>query len=524
MISLLLVLSLLATMVVGCGGAKDGDKNAGGGTNKDILIFAQGADPRGLDPAMVDDGESAKVIVNVYDTLVKYKADSTEIEPSLATEWSSSPDGKEWTFKLRSGVKFHDGTPFNAEAVKFSVDRQLPPQRTDAMPYASFVYGAVKEVQVVDENTVKFILTDPYAPFLANLAMAMAAPIVSPAAVKKYGADFNSNPVGTGPYKFIKWDKGQQIALERNDDYFGDKAKTPKVVFKITKENSVRASELMTGAVDIIDGVDPNDVKKLEESKMLVAKDAGMNINYMLFMSDRAPFNNAKLRQAVSYAVNKDELVKYLYKDLAEVAPSMLPTFIPGYDPSLKGIAYDPNKAKAMLAELGYTEAKPLSVHMITYSNPRPYNPVGGEKLAAAVQADLAKVGIKATIQSYPWKEYKDALFKADGVNIAFYGWTGDNGDPDNFLSLLDSSQIDASLNAAKYTNKQVDALLKQGVVEQDMTKRVEIYKQMQKVVEADAPWVFISHSKTLAAYRPAVKNFNYHPTGVVFLSGVTKE
>lgn len=522
-LSLLLVLALLATMVVGCGGAKSSDKSGGTGTNKDILIFAQGADPRGLDPAMVDDGESAKVMCNIYDTLVKYKPDSTEIVPSLATEWTSSPDGKEWTFKLKSGVKFHDGTPFNAEAVKFSVDRQLPPQRTDDMPYASFVFGPVKEVQVVDANTVKFILTDPYAPFLANLAMALAAPIVSPTAVKKYGADYNSNPVGTGPFKFVKWDKGQQIVLDRNDEYFGDKAKMKKVVFKITKENSVRASELMTGAVDIIDGVDPNDVKKLEESKMTVAKDAGMNINYMLFMCDRAPFNNAKLRQAVSYAINKDELVKYLYKDLAETAPSMLPTFIPGYDPSLKGIPYDPAKAKAMLAELGYTEAKPLTVNMITYSNPRPYNPVGGEKLAAAVQADLAKVGVKANIQSYPWKEYKDALFKADGANIGFYGWTGDNGDPDNFLSLLDSSQIAGSLNSAKYTNKQVDTLLKQGVVEQDMAKRVEIYKQMQKIVEADAPWVFISHGKTLAAYRPAVKDFKYHPTGVVYLSGVSK-
>jgi peptide/nickel transport system substrate-binding protein len=221
------------------------------------------------DPAFGDDGESAKVICNVYEGLVRYKPDSTEVEPCLATEWKMSPDGKEWTFTLRQGVKFQDGSDFDAAAVKFSVDRQLPPQRTDAMPYASFTFGPVKEVQVVDKYTVKFVLTEPYAPFLANLAMALAAPIVSPTAVKKSGEDFNNNPVGTGPYKFVKWTKGQMIELTAWEGYWGDQPKTKKVVFKITKENSVRASELITGADDIIDGVDPNDVKKLEESKML---------------------------------------------------------------------------------------------------------------------------------------------------------------------------------------------------------------------------------------------------------------
>ncbi|HHW42047.1 MAG TPA: ABC transporter substrate-binding protein [Syntrophomonadaceae bacterium] len=517
LISFVVVLALLTT-AAGCGG------NAGTSATsaKDTLVFAQGADPRGLDPALVDDGESAKVIANVFETLVKYKEDSTEIEPCLATSWEKSADGKEWTFKLRRGVKFHDGTDFDAYAVKFTVDRQLPPQVTADMPYASFTFGPVKEVQVVDKYTVKFILKEPYAPFLANLAMSLAAPIVSPAAVKKYGDDFTNNPVGTGPYKFVKWDKGQQVVLEANPNYWGPQPKMKKVVFKIVKENSVRASDLITGAVDIIDGVDPNDVAKLEKSKMLVAKDAGMNINYMGFICDRPPFNNVKLRQAVSYAINKEELVKYLYKDLAQVAPSMLPDFIPGYDPSLKGIPYDPEKAKQLLKEAGYPNG--LKVKMITYSNPRPYNPVGGEKLAAAVQAQLAKVGIQAEIQSYPWKEYKDALFKvADGAQIFFYGWTGDNGDPDNFLSLLETKEIESSLNSAKYSNPQVDKLLVEGRTTLDMNRRIEIYKELQKIVENEAPWVFISHGKTLAAYRPGVKNFKYHPTGVVHLWNVEK-
>lgn len=518
----LLALAVLAvfalSLIAGCGGKEAAQTEKG-----TTLVFAQGSDPRGLDPAFVDDGESAKVIVNVFENLVQYKPGSTEIQPGLATEWESSPDGKVWTFKLRQGVKFHDGTPFNAEAVKFSVERQLPPNRTDDMPYASFVFGQVDKVEVVDEYTVKFILKEPYAPFLANMAMCLAAPIVSPAAVKKYGDDFIEHPVGTGPFKFVKWDKGQQIVLERNNEYWGEKAKVDKLVFKFTKENAVRASELMTGAVDAMDGVDPNDVKRLEEAGMKVIKDPGMNINYFAFFCNKKPFDNPKLRQAVSMAINRDNLTNYLYQGFAQTANGPLPSFMPGYDPNLKPLPYDPEKAKALLKECGYDEAHPLKITIMAYTNPRPYNPVGGEKLAAAIQADLLKVGVQSEIKTYPWKEYKDALFKAEDGDCFVYGWIGDNGDPDNFLSLLDSNEIAGSLNAAKYANPRVDQLLKEGRREMDPAKRAKIYSDLQKIILEDAPWVYLTHATMLAAYRPEVQGFAVHPTGVIFFKDVTK-
>lgn len=271
----MLLVSLLAVALVGCVGGDNKEKAAETAKQK-IFVFDQGSDPRGLDPAYVDDGESANPIVNIYDGLVRYKPGNTEIEPALATEWSSSPDGKEWTFKLRQGVKFHDGTPFNADAVVFSVSRQLPPQRTDAMPYASFTFGPVQKVEKVDDYTVKFILSEPYAPFLANLAMALAAPIVSPAAVEKYGDKFIENPVGTGPFKFVEWKKGQQIVLEANKEYWDGAPKLDKLVYKIVKENSVRASELRTGGIQAMNGVDPNDVKMLEEAGVTVIKNPGV--------------------------------------------------------------------------------------------------------------------------------------------------------------------------------------------------------------------------------------------------------
>ncbi len=485
-----------------------------------ILVYSKAADPQGLDPAYVNEAESGKIIVNIYETLVKYKQGSTAVEPCLATSWTQSPDGLVWTFTLRKGVKFHDGTPFNAEAVKASVERQLPPRATSDMPYASFTFEPVKQVEAVDPYTVKFTLSKPYAPFLLNLAMCFAAPIVSPTALKKYGPDFNQHPVGTGPYIFEKWDRDQQIVLVRNDGYWGKKAIIDKVVYKTTKENSVRASELMTGATDIIDGVDPNDVKKLESSGMKVLKSPGMNINYLAFFCNKKPFNDPKVRQAISMAINREAVVKYLYQGYAQLANGPLPSFIPGYDPVLRALEYNPEKAKKILAEAGYPH---FEFTMLTYSVARSYNPVNGQKLAEAIQAELSKIGVKTTIKVYPWKEYFDVVNKGEEGEACFKGWIGDNGDPDNFLSLFDSSQIPSYLNTAKYSNPKADELLREGTRTLDQKERIKIYQKLQKILVADAPWVFINHATVLTAYQPKVKGFYPHPTGVSWLSQVSK-
>ena len=491
----------------------------GANSSSKPFIFAQGADPRGLDPAYVDDGESAKVMCNIYEGLLKYKGETTELEPCLADSWTVSDDGLVYTFKLHPGVKFHDGTEFNAEAVKYSVDRQLPPNRTDDMPYASFTFGPVEKVEVVDNLTVKFTLTMPYTPFLANLAMTLAAPIVSPTAAKAANGNLNENPVGTGPFKFVKWDKGQSLTIERNDQYWGEKAKLQKIIFQFIKENSVRASKLAAGEIDAMDGLDPNDVKMLEDKKMSIFKAPGMNINYLCFNCEREPFNDPKLREAVSHAINVEELVTYLYQGYSTVANSPLPDFMPGYDKDVKPYNYDPEKAKAMLKELGKEN---LTIKIITYPNPRPYNPVGGQKLAEAIQGYLTKVGITATIEPYEWTDYKTRIGNGEG-DIAFYGWTGDNGDTDNFLSLLDSHEIDSTLNSANYSSAKVDELLVKARKLPNGDERNATYKEIQQILAIDAPWLPISHSTSMAAYQPSVKGFSVHPTGSVFFAGVTK-
>ena len=504
-LALVMVLSL---MLSGCAG-----NDAGTSGKAKTLIYARGADPRGLDPAYVDDGESAKVIVNVYEGLVAYKADSTEIEPCLATDWDISEDGKEYIFHLRENVKFHDGTDFNADSVVFSVGRQLEGKRTSDMPYASFTFAPVESVEKIDNLTVKFVLSTPYTPFLANLAMSLAAPIVAPSAENAM-----EQPIGTGPFKFVKWDKEQAITLERNEDYWGEAPKLDKVIFKTTKENSVRASELMAGEVDIIDGVSFNDVDKLKENGAEIFQESGMNINYMAFNCERAPFDDAKLREAISHAINREEIATELYQGYSQVAKSFMPSFIPGYS-EVDVYEYDPEKAKTMIKDLGKED---LEITIITYSNPRPYNPAG-QKLAESIQGYLAKVGIKSNIVVYPWKEYKEKTMQGEG-DIMFYGWIGDNGDPDNFLGLLDSREIESSLNAAKYTNKAVDALLDQGKSIPDGAERNEAYGDLQKLLAKDAPWLPLTHATSMAAYKTEVKGFRLHPTGVVYLKNVDKE
>lgn len=508
---------LASFSLTACSGASKSETASTSTKSKaqDTIVFAQGADPRGLDPALVDDGESAKIISNVYEGLIKYSKDSTKLEPSLAESWDVSSDGLTYTFHLRKGVKFQDGTDFNADAVKFNVERQLAPKVTEDMTYASFVYGSVKDVQVVDTNTVKINLKSPSTPFLSNLAMSLGAPIVSPKALQDNKNNVNEKPVGTGPYSFVSWTKGQNIVLKRNDSYWGTKAVTTNVIFKFIADNSARVVALSNGEADIIDGIDATVVKQIQDGGNKIYEAPGMNVNYMAYNTSKAPFNNVKVRTAISQAVNVPELVKSLYQGYAEPATSVMPSFMPGYDASVKQVAFDQAAAKAALTAAGVT-----SVHIITYTNPRPYNTANGQALAEAIQGYLKNVGVTAKIDAFDWTTYKQKV-KAGDYDICFYGWTGDNGDPDNFMSLM--SDKDPAMNVARYDDAAYKALIAKGLSTPSGDARNKVYTDLEKMAAENAVWLPISHGKTLVGYRSNVKDFNYHMTGVVFLAGASK-
>lgn len=525
----LVIAPLLAlSMLAGCG-SKQASSSAGTETSSeasaqstsqdaevaDSLVFAQGAEPRGLDPAYVDDGESSKVIVNIYEGLLAYASDSTELEPCLAESWEVSEDGLSYTFALRQGVKFHDGTDFNAEAVKYNIDRQLPPLQTEDMPYASFVFADVKDVEVVDEYTVKINLTKKNTAFLANLAMSLAAPMVSPTALEENGGNCNENPVGTGPYKFVEWNASEDIILTRNDDYWGEAAKTKNIVFKFIPDNSARIVALKSGEVDMIDGIDSTGVEQIKADGNEVYSLAGMNINYLAYNTSRAPFDDPALRTALSKAVNVPELVTALYGEYAEAATTILPSFMPGYSEEVKQVEYDPEAAKAELEALGFTGP----IKMIVYNNPRPYN-ARSKALAESIQSYWSKVGVEVTIEDYDWTTYKDKEIAGD-YDVCFYGWVGDNGDPDNFLNLL--ADQNPSMNAARFNDEAYNAMIAEGTSLEKGAERDALYAKAEQYIADLAVWLPISHANNLSAYSPAVQNYSYHPTGNIFFKDMYK-
>lgn len=515
--------------MAGCGGGDDAKKDEGadapaGGGAADTITYSLTADPRAVDPAYFDDGESAVVSCNMYEGLYQYGKTDAKVSPCLAKDLPEiSDDGLVYTIKLNEGIKFHDGTDFNAEAVKKSIERQLEPNRNSDMPYASFVFGeeeagnGVETVEAVDDYTVKITMRAASAPFVKNLAMALASPIVAPSAIEAAtDGQAITNPVGTGPYKFVDWTKGASVTLVANEDYWGEAPKTKNLVFKIIAEGNTRLTSLMNGECDIISSVDPASADQIVDNGFELFSEDGMTINYMAFNTETGKCTDQEVRKAVAQAINVEEMVKSIYGEYATVANSVMPTWMAPYAKDVKQTAYDPEAAKKTLADKGIT-----SLQCITYTTARPYNQKGGSDLANMIQGYLSAVGVELSITQYDWTTYKTKV-QTDPYDICFYGWTGDNGDPDNFMNLL--ADTNWSINVAHFQDDEYKALIAEGLKTPDGDARDAIYLQCEEMVAEKQPWVLISHSKNLLGYSPKVKDFYYHPTGVVFFKGVSKE
>ncbi|MBN2655556.1 MAG: ABC transporter substrate-binding protein [Spirochaetales bacterium] len=519
------LLLLLALTTISVSGFAKGQQSAGGDDMSasdskagGVLVFAHSGDAVGLDPARETDGESFMIADNIYNCLVEFKPGTTEVMPALAKSWDVSADGLEYVFHLREGVKFHDGTDFNADAIVFSHMRQLD----ESHPY--FEYGPwkywgymdmsaiVKDIEAVDTYTVKYTLLKPEAPFIANLAMNFAV-IVSPAAVEMYKEDYTNHPVGTGPFKFVSWTKDDNIVVERNPDYWGQKTYLDRVIFKVIPDATARTLALKKGEVDIVDFPSPEDIPGIKATEGLkVVEQAGLNVGYLALNCEKEPFDNKLVRQAVNYAINKQDIIDGVYGGMGQAAKNPLPPGMWSYNDEIEDYPYDPAKAKALLAEAGYADGFSTTLWAMPVS--RPYNP-NGKKVAEIMQANLADVGIDAAITSYDWGTYLDKTDQGEH-DMALLGWTGDNGDPDNFLWVLLSAPaaVKPAGNIAFWKNEEFTSIIKEAKETADQAKRTALYEEAQVIFKEEAPWVTLAHSLVVEPMKEEVMGFVLYPTG----------
>lgn len=537
-----MLLLVLSTVLAACSGDKvddaDGDKKkdddkaaveGSGDGSGETLVFGRGGDSTSLDPSRVTEGETFKVTVNLFETLLNFGDQDTTINAGLAKEWNTSDDGLTYTFELEEGVKFHDDTDFNAEAVVKNFERWASGDE-EKFPYYSSMFGGFKddEAHVIEsvtadgDYTVVIKLKRPQAPFLKNIAMDMFA-ISSPTAFEGQGDDdFERNPVGTGPFQFVEWKPNDSITIEKFDGYWQDGLpKLGKVIFLSIPDNSARLNALMAGDIDLADGINPSDGVAIEDKDTLqLFERPSMNVGYLGLTVTRPPFDNKLVRQAMNHAIDKQAIVDSFFEGRAEVAKNPMPKSISGYNDDIEGYEYDPEKAKELLAEAGHADG--FDMELWAMPVPRPYMP-DGEKVAEVIQKNLEDVGITAKIVSHEWATYLDLASKGD-ADAFMLGWTGDNGDADNFLYvLLDEDNI-GSNNYTYFKNDAMHDLFIEAQTEVDEDKRIELYKEAQEIIHEEAPWVPLAHSTPLLGGAKELTGFLAHPTGSDVLKNVDFE
>src|SRR5436309_7171073 len=478
------------------------------------LVVGLVAEPVNLDPPQVTDLNSNRVGRRIVETLVTFPEESTQIVPGLAESWTISKDGLQYTFKLRRGITFHDGTPLNAEAVKFSIERQINPNhpayKLGKYPFANYFFGNVKAVEVVDPSTVEFVLKEPRASFLAILT-AGAASIVSPTAVKKLGVDYALRPVGTGPFRYVAWDRGQRVVLERNAQYWKSPVKVERVIYRPIVEDQARLTELLTGALDLIVGTPPDFVAQLENNpKVTLLKQVGAHLWYLGINNQKKPFDDKRVRQALNYAVNKEAIVRDVLKGTGSMSAGPVLPGTWGADAGLKPYPYDPERARKLLADAGYPGGFTTSM-WVPESGSGMQSPIA---MSTVIQSNLKAVGVTVNLQTMEWGAYL-AKLRTKEQDLFALSWMAGNEDPDMVMyPLLHSSQwTPGGPNRALYKNEKYDELLHQARLTTDQKKRAELYREAQRILVDDAPRVFVDHEIHAAAHAKRVQGFKLHPS-----------
>ena len=502
------------------------------------LVFGRGGDTVGCDPARETDGHSMMIIDNVFDRLVAFQEESTATEPGLAESWDISKDGLTYTFHLRKGVKFHDGTNFDSDAVIFSIGRQMEKKnlkffkkeweikgKVDAQYWSMMAMDdIVKSITATDEFTVVFQLNVPNAAFINNLGMHFAS-ILSPTAAIKYGVDFQNTPVGTGPFVFDKWIRGDRMILKANDNYYNGRPYLDKVIFRVIPENAVRHLELKTGNIHMNHLPGPEDVVLAKKDKKLkVIAQPGLNVGYLSFGHTKELWKDKRIRRAIAYAINKQSIVDNIYLGTGEVAKNPIPPTLWSYNNKIKDYKYNPAKAKKLLKEAGFFDKlKAAGQDKITlWCMPvaRPYNP-SGMKVGEAMQADLKKVGINVELVTFEWGTYLSKQREQPAeMDLFQLGWTGDNGDPDNFLAVLFDGLASKSIRT-QWHNEEFHNLMLKGIQVTDIKERTAIYERSQEIFHEEVGAIPIAHALQNMPMSKKVKGFKNHPFGNIYFHKV---
>ncbi|WP_368652654.1 ABC transporter substrate-binding protein [Ornithinibacillus sp. 4-3] len=508
--SFLILLIAIMLTVIGCSsGEKANGKTESNGENgnsdsseiKEKLVFAPNTDAQSLDPHFANDHTSHQIVDMIYNRLINYDKDNN-IVGELAEEWEVDEAGTTWTFKLKEGIKFHDGEDFNARAVKTSFDRLL---NLDNGLVHSADYQFITDVEVIDDFTVAFITKEPYGLF-EELMTVLATAIISPKAIEEYGNDVGKtleSSIGTGPYKITEWKKDQILTLERNDDYFGTKGVTKIIEYRTIPEDATRVMALEAGEVDVIQQIPAQDLARLENVDGIeVVKEPSIGQRQFRFDVSKKPLSDVKVRQAISYAIDRATIIEKVVPGIGYLPTSAMPPVMPDYI-DLGEIPYDPEKSKQLLTEAGYPDG--FKTKITTTSR---Y--LQGVELAEVISDQLRQVGIEAEINVMEWGDIVDE----------WSGLTADEFDQGIFIMGTGGTNSDRQLrpiyytaetnerNYGFYSNAEFDKIIMEALTELDAEKRRKLYQRAQEIVYKEDPAAFWLHDQySMVAQRDNVKN-----------------
>jgi peptide/nickel transport system substrate-binding protein len=490
------------------------DESAPGPEDMDgTLIVGRGGDSVSLDAGTATDGESARVLGEIIEPLIRLEGTSTKPIPWLAESWETE-DSQTWTFHLRQGVNFHDGTPFNAEAVKFNIDRWTDPDNEyrfgRTFEYYSYEFGetlSIVEANVIDEYTIEIVLSQPSSVLLNKLSLAFAFGINSPAAIQEQGDAYGTpagTSVGTGPFKFVEWVPDDHITVERNDEWWGPRPNLASIIWRSIPDNSARFAELQAGTIHQADVAQTDLPLAAEDPNLQLYTLPSLSTGYIAFQQCTEPFDKLEVRQAIAHAVNWAALIPAFYGDYGQLAGSFQPPAILGHNPDIQPHAYDPELAKELLAQAGLPDGFTTDFWYIPVV--RGYFP-DSKAIGEAIAADLAKVGIIVNLMTEDWGAYLEDR-NVGKFPMWMLGWGSDNGDPDNYIGYHFAHAVGEPKEEDCYDNDTLAELLIQGRTIADTAEREAIYKQAEQIVHDDVARIPVVWATTPVVFRTDVKGY----------------